>query len=444
MLLNGRQITQKANHQQFILLAIQDITEHRQAEKLLEEREAWLRKMADNVPVMIWVAGPDKNFSFLNKSWLAFTGRKLTTETGIGWTEGVHTNDLNLVLSTYHKSFEDKKPFNIEYRMKRFDGEYRWISNNAVPTYDAEGVFTGYTGSCTEIHDKRLMNRELEELVKEHTGELQEANMNLERSNNELGQFAYIASHDLQEPLRKITTFAGKLKERYTDLPEGGKDYIDKIIKSAERMRTLIDDLLNFSRISRSDLKFCNTDLNKTLKNVLSDFDLLLQEKKAVMRVDKLPVMEAVPLHINQLFHNLIANALKFTADNVIPVIQINCRRLSENELKKYAGLDASVSYYEITFKDNGIGFPQEFAEQIFVIFQRLNYKHEFPGTGRGLALCRKIISNHHGHIYAESEEEKGAAFYLILPEKQPYNTEAGNIDENNKKKSTSENLIGY
>lgn len=425
LLLNGRQVTQKTNQQQFILLAIEDITEHRQAEKLLEEREAWLRKMADNVPVMIWVAGPDKNFTFLNRTWLAFTGRKLSKETGIGWTEGVHKNDIDLVLSTYHKSFEEKKPFTLDYRMKRYDGEYRWILNSAVPTYDADGEFTGYTGSCTEIHNKRVMSEELEKLVNERTRELKEANLSLERSNNELAQFAYVASHDLQEPLRKITTFSIRLKERYIALlPENGKEFIEKINNSSERMRKLIDDLLNFSRISRFDKKFITTDLNKVFKDVLSDFDLLIQEKNAFLHLAKLPVIPAVPLQMNQLFHNLLGNALKFTSPGVPPVIEVVCQKLAGNEIKKYPKLDASVDYYEISIKDNGIGFPQEFADQIFVIFQRLNDKDDYPGTGIGLALCRKIAANHNGEIYAESRENEGSVFHLILPEKQPVQSE--------------------
>lgn len=417
LLLNGRKVTQKTNLQQFILLAIEDITEHRQAEKLLEEREAWLRKMSDNVPVMIWVAGADKNFNYLNKTWLAYTGRNLFKETGIGWTEGVHKNDLEHVLSTYHASFAHHNPFTIEYRMKRYDGEYRWILNSAVPTYDADGGFGGYTGSCIEIHDQRVMSEELEKIVSERTLELQEVNKSLERSNNDLAQFAYVASHDLQEPLRKIITFSNRLQDKYAEsLPEGGKEFIVKINNSAGRMRNLIDDLLNFSRTSRLDEKFVTTDLNEILKDVLSDFDLLIQEKKAVLHIGRLPVIEAVPLHINQLFHNLLSNALKFNSPGTDPVIVISCRSLPQEEIKKRRDLDASVPYYEITFSDNGMGFPQEFADQIFVIFQRLGDKEGYPGTGIGLALCRKIASNHNGEIYAESQENKGSVFYVILP----------------------------
>jgi two-component system CheB/CheR fusion protein len=256
--------------------------------------------------------------------------------------------------------------------------------------------------------------------------------MNLERSNSDLAQFAYVASHDLQEPLRKIVTFTIRLKERFFDLiPEQGKEYIEKILFSAERMRNLIDDLLNFSRISRFEKKFIKTDLNKVMKDVLSDFDLLIQERNAVVNVDKLPILEAIPLQINQLFNNLLGNALKFTARSDVPTISITCRVLSDNELKNYRQLDKSTQYYEICFIDNGIGFPQEFADQIFIIFQRLNDREDYPGTGIGLALCRKIVRNHGGEIVAKSKEGEGSVFYIILPVKQLAKGEHGDLDTN-------------
>ncbi len=426
MMLNARRIVQRYNGQPVIMLAIEDITEHKQAERLLEEREEWLRNMANNVPVMIWVADADKNFSFLNKTWLAFTGRSLRQETGIGWTEGVHPEDITLCLSTYHRAFEEKQPFSIEYRMKRHDGEYRWILNTAVPTFYTDGEFTGYTGSCIEIHDQRLLSEELEHRVYERTQELEEANNNLERTNNELQQFAYVASHDLQEPLRKILTFSNRLKERDANaLSASGKEYVEKIRSSSDRMRLLIDDLLNFSRISRYDKKFVLTDLNKVVDEVLDDFDLLVQEKNAIVQVEKLPVLQAIPLQMNQLFHNLLSNALKFTSPGRAPLIHISFKKLPPEDLKKYPKLEPSVEYYIIDLRDNGIGFPQEFADQVFVIFQRLNEKEQYPGTGIGLALCRKIVRNHRGEIYAESSEGSGSVFHVILPVQQPWGMES-------------------
>jgi two-component system CheB/CheR fusion protein len=430
LLLSVKKIVQKTSGQQLILLAIEDITEHRQAERLLEEREQWLRNMANNVPAMLWVAGPDESFTFVNKTWLAFTGRPLNKEVGIGWTEGVFKDDLDTVVSTFHTNFVEQKPFSIEYRMKRSDGEFRWVLNNAVPTYDSNGEFSGYTGSCTEIHSKKILNEELEKRVKERTQELQDSNMNLERSNNELAQFAYVASHDLQEPLRKIITFSTRLKERFLDLiPNQGKEYIEKINYSAERMRNLIDDLLNFSRITRFDKKFIKTDLNRVMRDVLGDFDLLILERNAILNIERLPVLHVIPLQMNQLFHNLLSNALKFTSKSDVPTITVKCRTLPGQELQHYNQLDKENKYYEITFSDNGIGFDQEFADQIFVIFQRLNDKEDYPGTGIGLALCRKIVRNHGGEIVAKSEEGKGTTFYIILPVEQLNRIEK--VDEN-------------
>ncbi len=420
LLINLKRVVQQSQGQQFLLIAIEDITEHRKAEKLLQEREEWTRNMADNVPVMIWVAGADKNFTFLNKTWLSYTGRTLQLEAGIGWTEGIHKDDLGTVLSTFHGSFEKQENFIIEYRMRRYDGEYRWILNNAVVRYDNQGEFSGYTGSCTEIHDKRVMNEELEKMVAERTMALNEANANLALTNNELGQFAYIASHDLQEPLRKISTFTNRLKERFGEtLPEGSIEFVDKINSSSEKMRSLIDNLLKFSTISQMDKSFPLTDLNKIMRDVISDFDLLIQEKNAVVKVSELPTVPAIPLQMNQLFYNLLSNALKFTHAGVHPLIEVDFRELPGQETEKISWLNPAIKYVEISFKDNGIGFSAEYSEQIFVIFQRLNEKGNFPGTGIGLALCRKIVRNHGGEIYATSKDGKQTIFNIILPSRQ-------------------------
>jgi two-component system CheB/CheR fusion protein len=184
-------------------------------------------------------------------------------------------------------------------------------------------------------------------------------------------------------------------------------------------MRNLIDDLLNFSRISRFDKKLVKADLNKVLQDVLSDFDLLIQERNAVLTIDRLPVVEAIPLQMNQLFNNLISNALKFTSRTSAPAIAIKSRPLPPEELKNYRRLEKNNIYYEITVSDNGVGFSQEFADQIFIIFQRLNDKEDYPGTGIGLALCRKIVRNHGGEIVAFAEEGKGATFNIVLPVEQ-------------------------
>jgi light-regulated signal transduction histidine kinase (bacteriophytochrome) len=234
------------------------------------------------------------------------------------------------------------------------------------------------------------------------------------KSNHELEQFAYIASHDLQEPLRKIQVFSELLKEHLEEKEVADK-YFEKINDSARRMASLIRDVLHYSRLSKAPEQLASVDLNKVLQNVTTDFDLLIEQKKAVVKVPELPVIKGVTAQLQQLFSNLMGNALKF-ADKEQPEITVTSRMLSATEIAERPKLDPALQYVQICFADNGIGFEQQYAQQIFVIFQRLNDKHRYKGTGIGLALCKKIVENHHGTIAAKGELGKGATFEIIFP----------------------------
>jgi signal transduction histidine kinase len=259
------------------------------------------------------------------------------------------------------------------------------------------------------------MNEELEQRVNERTIALKKLNQELERSNVELQQFAYVASHDLQEPLRKSLVYADKLLNLKDELPPSATPFIDKIIKSSERMRSLIEELLDFSRISKSENKFELVDLHEVIQNLLADFEIVMNEKKGKVKFNKLPLIEAVPVQMEQLFHNLISNGLKFSKPGVPPFIQITTRELDKTKVVN-TGLDPSLRYVEIVVSDKGIGFPGGQKEKIFELFHRLNSKEEYPGTGIGLALCRKIVDNHGGKIFAESTQTKGTEFHIIFP----------------------------
>ena len=415
MILNGHRIIQDIHRRQLIVLSIIDITEHRRAEQIIAERESWFRNMFNIVPVMIWVAGTKRLFTFFNKTWLKFTGRNIEQELGNGWTEYVHKEDLGRVLEVYNDSFDRQVPFECEYRHRRYDDEYRWILLVGEPAFTHAGLFDGYIGFCTEIHDAKMMHEEMERVIKNRTSELNEAINDLKNTNSELKQYAYITSHDLQEPLRKIITFADRLLESKEKLTESEQSTIDKIISGAERMRKLIHDLLVFSKSSRSSKEFISTDLNLVIKDVCKDLELIIEEKKAVLHVDQLPIIKSIPLQMHQLFYNLLSNSLKFSRDDQSPVIHISHKELTQNELAKYTSLDKEKQYCEIVIKDNGIGFKQEFAEQIFTIFQRLN-DNKYTGSGIGLALVRKVVSNHNGLVSAKSISGKGSEFYIILP----------------------------
>lgn len=417
MLLNAKMVMQQPNRQERILLVIEDITEHKQVQRLLEEREAWFHGMADNAPVLIWVAGPDGQYNFLNKTWLQFTGRTMQEETGRGWAERIHPDDRENYRQLYNDHFKNRQPFRTEYRLMRHDGEYRWMLENGKPFFSINGEFIGYMGTCAEVHDQKLENEELEARVIQRTQALYEANINLKRSNEELRQYAYIASHDLQEPLRKIVTFSGRIRKKFADaLPDQGHEYLNKIVSSAQRMTRLIDDLLTFSRTIHQNKKFVTVDLNEILREVLQDFDLTIAEKNATVRAGHLPTIEAVPLQMAQLFYNLVGNALKFTSPSKSPLISIEEEEATAEEVQQRMPQAEPGDYRKIAVRDNGIGFDPSFSEQIFSIFQRLHDRDSYMGTGIGLALCRRIINNHGGDLYAEGKEGEGAAFYILIP----------------------------
>lgn len=264
--------------------------------------------------------------------------------------------------------------------------------------------------------DLLSVSRELERKVEERTSSLMEANILLKRSNASLEQYATIASHDLQEPLRKIRTFAATLNERHSsEIDSATKELLKKISVSADRMSVLIQEVLNFSKVLDASI-FEQTDLDVILDRVVGDFDVLIAQKGAVIRRGRLPVIRAVPLQMNQLLYNLLGNALKFTRTGVPPVIDISSRMARAEEVREHGLPEGTAPYLEIVFRDNGIGFDRQFARQIFLIFQRLNPTDHFEGTGIGLALCQRIVTNHGGAIRAEGEKGSGARFTVVLP----------------------------
>ncbi|ACT91608.1 PAS domain-containing sensor histidine kinase [Dyadobacter fermentans] len=282
-----------------------------------------------------------------------------------------------------------------------------------------DGRIQGVMVLCQEVTELVLAKLRTEQTVTDRTRELATANRHLQRSNAELAQFAYIASHDLQEPIRKVATFAQLLEGALGETTERQRNYLDKIKNASARMMLLIRDVLTFSQLSRDTDLVRETDLGVVLDNVVDDLELLIDQKHATVSYENLPVVEAVPLQMSQLFGNLISNALKFTRADRDPVIRITAKLLDRQELRSYPMLDTRCAYHHLQVSDNGIGFDQSYAEQIFEIFQRLHGKKDFEGTGIGLAMCKKILQNHHGLIFATSGEGEGATFHMLIPENQ-------------------------
>ena len=240
----------------------------------------------------------------------------------------------------------------------------------------------------------------------------------LKRSNSELEQFAYVASHDMQEPLRKIRAFSDMLLIRQRAvLNEDGKSTLQKIAKSSERLQNLINDLLAFSRLVNKNAQNVETvSLDILLSDVLKDLSMLTIEKNAIIEYDHLPTISGVSFQLHQLLLNLISNALKFSKNGIAPHITIRYRLLLGSKIFNIPEVKPFLTYHEITISDNGIGFEQEYADKIFMIFQRLHAKSQFEGTGIGLAVCKRVVTNHNGYIKAESVSGHGATFTIYLP----------------------------
>ncbi len=263
---------------------------------------------------------------------------------------------------------------------------------------------------------QKIFTEKLEKEVQERTWELEEKNGALEKMNAELNSFAYIASHDLQEPLRKIQTFISRIIEKeYQGLPDNTKDLFNRINGSAKRMQALIEDLLAYSRTNTIDRKFEVTDLHKIIEEVKQELKEELHKKNAVIETNQSCEINIIPFQFRQIFYNLISNSLKFSHPDQQPVIKINCEIGKGKEFKQEKISD-DIPYCHISIADNGIGFEQKYQEKIFELFQRLHGKSEYPGTGLGLAIVKKVVENHHGIITATGQLKEGARFDIYIP----------------------------
>jgi len=384
------------------LIFVRDVTERHQAELLMEETESRFRIMADSAPVMLWMAGLDSECFFFNQGWLRFTGRVLEDEVGTRWAEGVHAEDFQRCMDVYLRSFNRREAFRMEYRLRRADGEYRWILDQGTPRYDQDGRFAGYIGSCIDVQEFKeaqqalvRANDDLELRVQQRTAELRE-------SNGDLEQFAYAASHDLQEPLRTVASYVQLLSRRYRGRLDGDADeFIAFAVDGAARMKEMIHDLLDYSRVSTRREPIRPTACEDVLAQALANLHGAIQESTAVITHDPLPEVPADPPQLMRVFQNLIGNALKFHGD-APPRVHVGAERKNGD--------------WVLSFRDNGIGIEPRFADRVFALFQRIDAGGRVSGTGVGLAICKKVVERHGGKIWLESVPGQGSTFFVSLP----------------------------
>lgn len=361
-ILSAQQIKSEQNTEQLILLAIEDVT-HSVMNKRLQQSESRFRQLSEQIPHLVLTADPEGKVNYVNQVMTNYTGKSFKELAGNGWQDILSASDRTATVDSWNASLESGEKILLEIRVIKHDGTAQWHLINAVPQKDSGGQLVLWIVTFTNIQDQKNFSGKLEEKVKERTSEL-------EKTNNQLNQFAYTASHDLQEPLRKIMTFSNRLKHSSQDgMSDEIKKYLGKIENASSRMSVLIRDLLNFSRIADAKDLFELTDLNATLNNIINDFEILIEEKNASINTEKLPVLHAIPLQMNQLFYNLVGNALKFSKENVAPVLTITCHSLSAKQVGKYNSLNPDLKYFQLTFKDNGIGFNQQYAHQISLFF---------------------------------------------------------------------------
>jgi len=375
-----------------------DITKSKQAEEELRESEARFRSMADTAPVMIWLSGTDALFNWFNKPWLEFTGRTLEQELGNGWAEGVHPDDLPRCLDTYMSAFNTRQSFKMEYRLRRADGEYRWILDNGVPRFTPSGEFAGYIGSCIDISDRKASEEALKARAEELTyltAVLTQTNFALEKRNQELDQFAYVASHDLKAPLRAIANLSEWIEEDLADqMDEDTRHQMDLLRGRVHRMEALINGLLQYSRVGRLDTKKSTVSVATLLAEVI---DSLAPPETFTIEVEpNIPILVTERLPLEQVFTNLISNAIKHHPRQDGKV------RISVQDQK---------SFYEFAVTDDGAGIAPQYHEKVFGIFQTLEARDKTENTGIGLAIVKKIIEGQGGTIRLESHEGQGAKF---------------------------------
>jgi len=363
-----------------------DISENKRIQAELLASEARFRQLADTMPQILWTARPDGYLDYYNERWYEYTGVERGDFGDASWEPILHPEDLQRTREAYYGAIESGGPYSIEYRlMGRDRNRWRWFVGRAVPVRDAEGRIVKWFGTCTDIDEQKQAQDELR------------------RANEGLEQFAFSASHDLQEPLRSVKIYSELLAKRHADaMGEEAQQFVTNVRNGAIRMEMLIRDLLTYTQVTKFELPQETADANEALNGALANLSRAVSESGAKISADPLPSLPVHEMHLQQLLQNLIGNAIKYRSLERTPTIHVAAERRSRQWI--------------FTVRDNGIGIDPEYKENIFGLFKRLHTNDEYSGTGIGLAICHRIVDRYHGRIWVESEPGRGSAFRFELP----------------------------
>ena len=342
----------------------------------LQESEARFRALVNAAPALVWAAAPDGTMTLVSDQWLEYCG--LTAEQlARDWPQvALHPDDYERCMTQWAQARAQGTTYEVEVRNRRHDGVYRWFLTRAVPARNAEGRITGWYGTTTDIHDRKLLE-------------------------DELRQFSHIVSHDLHEPLRTMSSFVTLLASQYQGkLDATADEYITFVTDGAERMQQMITDLLEYTRAGKSIDTFTAVDCEALMARVLVDLQVVITESGATITHDPLPTVHGDATRLGQVLQNLIGNALKFRSA-APPRIHISAQR--------------EAQHWRFGVRDNGIGIDSAQSKRLFQVFQRLHTRSDYPGTGIGLAICRKIVEQHGGRMWVESTVGNGATFFFTL-----------------------------
>jgi PAS domain S-box-containing protein len=380
-----------------------------EAAQALKDSERRYRTLAESLPLLVWTCDANGYCDYLSRQWVDYTGVAEDGQLGFGWLEQIHPEDRVYAEAAWRQAYQSGSLYDVEYRLRRHDGEYRWFKTRGVPARDAAGRLQKWFGSCTDIQDqKQILEERLELLAREQKAQstLQRSIADLQRANEDLNQFAYSASHDLQEPLRMVALYSQMLQRKYGNLLDSaGTEYLNYITQGAKRMEMLLRDLLDYAQVVADDAAAADetAEASLVLEYAVQNLSQAITAKQAdVQRSGGLPKLAVKEVHLLQLFQNLIGNALKYHGTQK-PCVVISAQPESQ--------------MWRLSVRDNGIGIAAQYTRQVFGLFKRLHGRTQYEGTGLGLAICHKIVERYGGRIWVESEGEgQGSTFFFTLP----------------------------